>query len=249
MFDAITPSRIPGSPGMVAGYVAGSWPSYFGYTVNDHYEPSIRERFPHAIHVAIAVQAYQGGQVLDVEAGDATPAESVGWVRRMRRAGRIPTVYCNTSTWPAVRREFAAARVVLPLWWAAQYDGVAELVPGSIAKQYRNEPGYDVSVVADYWPGVDAARHAPAPGDGPQREDDEMNFGLIKVEGTTGEVYAWSAAGTWWHCPEAWRALVTEMPECTGLRVVSKMEFDAKRAISSSARAPQFVPTPAPVGS
>lgn len=158
MFDAITPSRIPHPPApqLVAGYVGGYWPSFYGYRDDTGvWVPGIREVFPTSRPVAIAVQASQDAQVLDVEAGDATPAQAPGWAVRQRRRGQIPTVYANTSTWPAVVAEFTRQSVPLALWWEANYDGAAVLAPGRIAKQYRNTPGYDVSVVADYWPGVD----------------------------------------------------------------------------------------------
>lgn len=155
MYDGITPARVPAGGDLYAGYVGGQWPSYAGMVT----------LYPDAVHVSIAVQADEDAQVLDVENFDATPAESVGWAQRQRERGQVPTVYCNTSTWPAVQAAFAAAGVDLPVWWAAQYDGVAQLVPGSIAKQYQSTPGYDVSVVADHWPGVDPAPPTPTPKD------------------------------------------------------------------------------------
>jgi hypothetical protein len=159
---------------MVAGYVAGQWPSYAGLVA----------RFPHAVHVSIAVEASQDAQVLDCERFDATPAQCPAWAQRQRRRGQVPTVYCNSSTWPTVRAEFAAQGVALPLWWAAQYDGLAELVPGSIAKQYRGDvpPGYDVSIVADLWPGVDPPR-PPTPA--PTARKDRTMF-VYKLEPATG---------------------------------------------------------------
>lgn len=118
--------------------------------------------FPGLVHVHIAVfSTTNSGTVLDVEPGNATPAESVDWVLMRREAGVDPTVYMNTSTWPTVREAFAARKVAEPHYWIAQYDGVAQLPAGAIAKQYADnirlgEP-WDISVVADYWPGVDSA--------------------------------------------------------------------------------------------
>ena len=148
MYDGITPSRLPASATIVAGYADGLYANL----------PTLRARYPHATVVSIAVTAsYSGAQVLDVETGDATPAQAPGWVKRRRAAGADPSVYCNSSTWPAVRAAFRAAGVAEPHYWIAQYDGVATIPAGAIAKQYRNTAGYDESIVADYWPGVDPA--------------------------------------------------------------------------------------------
>lgn len=155
MYDAVTAANILAAdrtPEIVAGYIdkirlepwsGGDW-----------------ALFPGAIKVQIVKKAStDAGHVLDVEVGDATPTEAPGWVLMRRAAGADPTVYCNASTWPAVRAAFQAARVAEPHWWIAKYDGDPTIPAGAVAKQYRGDvaPGYDVSSVADYWPGVDPA--------------------------------------------------------------------------------------------
>jgi len=157
MYDAVTAANIPAGARMVAGYIdriklapwsAADW-----------------ARFPGAVKVTIVKKAStDDGHVLDVEVGDATPGEAPGWVRMRRAAGADPTVYCNTSTWPAVRAAFAKAGVAEPHYWIARYDGDPAIPAGAVAKQYRGNvpPGYDVSSVADYWPGVDGNGNEPA---------------------------------------------------------------------------------------
>lgn len=153
MFDGITPSAVPAGAQLYAGYLNGHWPSY----------AALCAAHPAAVHVSISVTAsYNGGQVLDIETGDATPAQSVDWVINRRAAGVDPTAYCNTSTWPAVRAAFQARKVAEPHYWLAQYDNVASFPTawarvGVVAKQYADRGGYDISVVADYWPGIDPA--------------------------------------------------------------------------------------------
>jgi hypothetical protein len=150
MYDAVTAANIPADAGMVAGYIdkiklepwsAADW-----------------ERFPRATKVTIVKKAgTNAGHVLDVEPGDATPAEAPGWVRMRRAAGADPTIYCNLSTWPSVRAAFSDAGVAQPHYWIARYDGDPAIPDGAVAKQYLGNvaPGYDVSSVLDYWPGVD----------------------------------------------------------------------------------------------
>ncbi|GLY65481.1 hypothetical protein [Amycolatopsis taiwanensis] len=52
-----------------------------------------------------------------------------------------------------------------PHCWVARYDGVANLPVGCVAKQYINPPGsgghFDLSAVADFWPGIDPAPISP----------------------------------------------------------------------------------------
>jgi hypothetical protein len=154
MYDGITPSNLPAGAAMVAGYVDG-W--YANMT-------EMAARFPGATRVGIAVHAStDDGIVLDVETGDASPSQAPGWVVMRRSHGLDPSVYCNTDTWPAVRAAFAAAGVPEPHYWIAQYDNAAVIPAGAIAKQYQETDPWDVSVVADYWPGVDPVPAPPPP--------------------------------------------------------------------------------------
>ncbi|MEU4252980.1 hypothetical protein AB0F15_36830 [Amycolatopsis sp. NPDC026612] len=150
MYDAVTAANIPGDARMVAGYIdrirLAPW------------SPADWARFPQAIKVTIAKKAATNdGHVLDVEEGDADPREAPGWVRMRREAGADPTIYCNLATWPVVRAAFSAAGVAEPHYWIAHYNGDPAIPDGAVAKQYRGNvaPGYDVSSVVDYWPGVD----------------------------------------------------------------------------------------------
>jgi nucleoid-associated protein YgaU len=153
MYDTVDAHSAPAGAGLLAGYVNGKYANM----------DALRKRYPHALLVGIAVTAdHDGGVVLDVERGDATPAEAPGWVTMRRHDGVDPTVYCSASIWPQVRAAFHVEHVAEPHYWIAQWDDRAVLPAGAVAKQYINTPGYDVSVVAAYWPGVD-----PHPGPPP----------------------------------------------------------------------------------
>lgn len=153
MYDSTHPEAIPLTAAMVAGYVDGAfvWP------------PAAWARFPTAVHVRIAVFASTNdGQVLDVERGDATPAQAPGWVRMRRAAGVDPSVYCSTALWPAVRAAFHAAGVAEPHYWVAAYPGSGPVIPaGAVAHQFAGSAtsggDWDLSVVANFWPGIDPA--------------------------------------------------------------------------------------------
>ena len=146
MYDAVTPGNIPATATLVAGYTDGHYANL----------DQMRQRFPHAAIVKITVFASDNeGDVLDVETGDATPAEAPAWVLKRRAAGHpAPCVYMNSDTWPQVIAEFRKAGVADPLWWVAHYDQQPTLTAGMWAKQYLSTNLYDLSTVAGPWPGI-----------------------------------------------------------------------------------------------
>lgn len=151
MYDSVSPLAIPVGAEMVAGYVDGHY----------RWSQADWDRFPNAVKVRIAVHPETNdGHVLDVEQGDATPLQAPGWAQMRRAAGQDPSVYCSYGVWGAVQAAFTRAGVAQPHYWIAAYPGPgAVLYPGSVAHQYRdtgfNGENVDVSVVADFWPGVD----------------------------------------------------------------------------------------------
>ncbi len=161
MYDGVTASRLPAGAQMVAGYVDGR------YKWSD---ADWRRFSPQTVRVRIAVFATTNdGHVLDCEPGNCTPAQSVDWALMRRRAGVDPTVYCNqldeTTGWPAVRAAFRARGVPEPHYWVAKYDGVQSIPAGAIGKQYEDDEthGWDRSVIADHWPGIDPPQEADMP--------------------------------------------------------------------------------------
>lgn len=162
MKDSTNWAAIPVSTQLVAGYVPPSsfaWPS------------QAWARFTGSILVKITPSASVHGagvQVLDVEKGDATPAQVPGWVSASLGAGQEPTTYCNLATWPAVISACLNAGTPVPQAWVAEWDGVQTLptvtVNGvtytAIAKQYADPAhgsggDWDASIVANFWPGID----------------------------------------------------------------------------------------------
>jgi hypothetical protein len=158
MADSTTSSDIPQSVEMVAGYIDGA------------YAWSILDWGIHVGHrlVQIATSAAtDGGQVLDVETGDATPAQAVDWALMRARAGVQPTIYVQRSRWDEVKAAFAARGILDPLYWIAEWDNQPGVMPGAVAHQYANPTlsggHYDLSAVLDYWPSVDPPPIQPGP--------------------------------------------------------------------------------------
>lgn len=164
MYDSTSPWDIPSNAEVVAGYVDGryAWPQ------------SWWDLFPNAVHVKISAIGRNTAPVGDVEVGCIWPVENaVDWVLRARADGYDPTIYVNQQNdWAPCRAAFQRRGVAEPHWWVAKYDGVRVIPDGAVGKQFahphdkdydgkrslrRWETGkhFDLSVVADYWPGID----------------------------------------------------------------------------------------------
>jgi hypothetical protein len=128
-------------------------------------------RFPAVPHVTIDVNGSDpaGCGVLDVETGDATPAQAPGWAKRRHQlhpGAYPPVIYCNRSTLTPVFNMMAAAglHVVKDFrLWIATLDNTRTVpdMTGVTAVQYAGQAQtgghYDESIV------YDAAWHAAAP--------------------------------------------------------------------------------------
>ncbi len=159
-YDAVTPSQIPAGAQMVLYYANGR----YAWSAAD------LARFPNAVKGSISVTASDlGPQILDVENGDATPEQGLEWVRAKRARGEDPSVYASISTWDdALVPLFARAGEPLPHAWKAGYRNppAPYMAAGAVATQYMGgmTAPYDVSLVAAYWPGIDAApQPSPTP--------------------------------------------------------------------------------------
>jgi hypothetical protein len=178
----------PGQFSFIAGYVDGLYA----------WSAAQWALFPHATHVRIAVFASTNdGHVLDCEPGNqGDPGQAVDWVLMRRAAGVDPTVYCGRNTWwPTIRADFRARGVPEPHYWVADY-GVDQNNPqipaGAIALQFADAGPYDLSVVADYWPGVDPK---PVPAQAPPKEYPML---IIRTIDGTPDEYA-QLDGRYWH--------------------------------------------------
>lgn len=171
MYDSTSPWDIPRDAEMVAYYVDGryAWPQAW------------LDLFPNAQKVSISAIGVKPAQVGDVEVGCIwPPSNAPAWLEMARRAGYNPSLYVNElNDWAPTRSAIAAAGVEQPAaWWTARYNGVRQIPAGAVARQFAHphdgdgiannpwETGkhYDLSIVADYWPGVDD--HGPGGGGG-----------------------------------------------------------------------------------
>lgn len=117
LYDSVTAANEPDGPGNLGAGYGDGWYNNWAQVV---------ARFGTRAVLEVCVNpADQVGNCLDVETGDANPADAPGWTARARTRG-IPVVwnYCNASTWPAVIAAYLDAGARLPdRWWIADYTG------------------------------------------------------------------------------------------------------------------------------
>lgn len=170
---------------MVAGYTDGR----YAWSAADW------ARFPDADKVTITALGRDNATVLNLEPNGYWPADlGVAWVRRARARGVDPSIYCNyRNHLRLVKAAFDRAGEPYPHFWVAEYDGVTVIPEGCVAKQFAapegtgaaHTPGhYDLSIVADYWPGVDPAPEPVAPQ--PKEVIDLSGFNGYALQVTSG---------------------------------------------------------------
>lgn len=129
-----------------------------------------------------------GGQRLTIAVLDTTPADEydvengnqdnpVDWAAAMREAGREPVVYCNESSALDVVTHFSQAGAKPPYFRIAAWteDGhppteVEDYGAGTVAVQYADRGGYDVSLISPAYP--DLSNRDTAAAAAPTEEDD-----------------------------------------------------------------------------
>lgn len=114
MFDSVSVDQIPVDAEAVAGYVAGSWPTF----------NTLVQRFPHAHRLSIAVNAGEDADCLDCEPGDAVPGDVPGWVSRQHQRGLDrPVVYASASSVQEIINLLSAHGIFRDryLIWSAHY--------------------------------------------------------------------------------------------------------------------------------
>lgn len=152
-YDSVTAGNIPSSAQDAAGYVGGFYLSWL---------PLSQRVPPFACLLKIAVSASLDGDALDVEKGDATPAQAPAWVQRQSpRPGWKPMVYMDVSSWLSVRQAFLSASQPEPWYWVAGYPSPVPTSPvipepwlmlGAVLWQYADMGPYDLSISSPSFP-------------------------------------------------------------------------------------------------
>lgn len=132
MYDSIEPGQIPAHAAAVAGYVGGRWPTY----------KQLLRDFPKAHHLSIAINAGEDADCLDIEAGDASPADAHGWWTRQHARGiSRPALYADLSTMPEVHADLQASGVQRGEYrsWVAHFTDQPHIPPGEDGCQWTQK--------------------------------------------------------------------------------------------------------------
>ena len=209
LFDSITVSAIPQDAEAVAGYTSGFWPTY----------NELVAKYPHAHVLSIAVTALHRARCLDVEPGDASPAQAPGWYRNLaERSQGLPVLYCSASTVAQLVSTMSHSGIDRDQYyiWSAHYTFREHICSASVcgypkadATQWTDKAlgrNLDQSLCHDYFFG---AKPAPAPA--PPKDTVDLDVGTmpdgrqeIFVQLKSGEIqHRWNAKdGGWvpdWH--------------------------------------------------
>lgn len=120
MFDSVVVTALPRDAAAVAGYVNGYYRTW----------PDVKRLFPNAKKLSIAVTSLANADCLDVEPGNASPADAPGWVKRQQKRGvKRPAVYCALSAAREVLAEIQKAGIKREevRLWTAHYTHTAHL--------------------------------------------------------------------------------------------------------------------------
>lgn len=134
IYDSASPNGLPGGTKVAAGYSDGSYPTVGAFQQNYH-----------APVITITTNGNLNAQVIDVEPGDATPAQAASWVAARHAEHKSATVYESASNVSTVLAALNGQRAYL---WVADATGSPHNFPGAAATQYQQGPVYDASSVS-----------------------------------------------------------------------------------------------------
>jgi hypothetical protein len=137
-YDSTTPSQIPAGQHEIATYANGA------------YAVSPSQVSGKQVLWVDTNGSDPSANVLDVEPGDATPAQAATWVQQRETAhpGQIAVVYTMMSDWGAAQQAISALPHSMQAnvrWWIADPTGTPHIVPGATATQWYWGPSYDIS--------------------------------------------------------------------------------------------------------
>jgi hypothetical protein len=139
LYDSVSPGSIPSSSQAVAVYADGN------------YQASPAQVGQRGLTLWIDTNGSDThADVLDVEPGDATPAQAATWVAQKLDGSPNSTaiIYTMRSDWGAVQQAVSQLAWWMPShtkYWIADPTGVPHIVPGSDATQWYWGQNYDIS--------------------------------------------------------------------------------------------------------
>lgn len=179
MGDAITPANLPAGLGAYAGYNAGRWPNV----------DVIRAAHPGVPILEITPELANSGECLDIENGDAIPADAPRYVELRAAAGIWrPVLYGSRAVLPAIAGALTLAGLPRSAYrlWSAHYGAGNHICGphscGSLVQadgtQWIDHGGWDESAMPDWFfdvtPPTPVSLPAPPPNPPAISEDDML---------------------------------------------------------------------------
>lgn len=188
MADSVTPSNLPAGFDVYGGYDDGSYSNI----------AAIKALHPNKPVVCFTVFARDNfGDCLDVEAGDATPAQAPGWTYMRRVSGHPqPMNYCSEGVRDTLLGEYAKQHITVPPLIIAAYPGNGAVLqqPHDAGHQFIDHGPYDESVVIDFMPGVDITPPHPSTIGAEMIASTPSGNGYWKVTPNDGAIYSYGDA-------------------------------------------------------
>lgn len=193
LFDSVDLGQFPVGPQAVAGYVDGAFAN----------AQALAARFPHARLLTIAVDPAHDAEALDIENGDATPADAAQWfARQVARGVQRPCLYASVGLMQAqvvpVLKAAGIGRDVVRLWTAhyaglhvCAHDTCGELAFPADGTQWTDRAygrSLDQSLLAaDFFGTVAAPSPATAPSPVPAWQEAMMQALPVLSEGAADQ--------------------------------------------------------------
>jgi hypothetical protein len=188
--DSVNPAGLLPGNQVYAGYGAGTFADM----------TQIKSRFPGKKYLEIT--PFVGpGDCLDVETGDATPADAKPFIEQWNPVNtNKPVIYANMSTMPAVKAALVGILRSRYYLWVALWDGNPAIPPGYDGKQYASVSGYDSNTFDDVMWATEPVTYPIAPAPPGQWANAAVMTGI----GTDGNLFqaVYNPATGAWSAPE-----------------------------------------------
>jgi peptidoglycan hydrolase-like protein with peptidoglycan-binding domain len=141
--DSVSPSGMNRGLSVYAGYGRGTYTNM----------QAVKQRFPGAKYLSVSPYVTVGVDCLDVEPGDAVPADCPAFVRGWTKVNTVkPVIYANASSMPSVISNLSKAGIARSQYflWVAEWDHNTAIPSQYDAKQYWSTSGYDADSFNDY---------------------------------------------------------------------------------------------------
>lgn len=134
--DSVSPGGMQPGKDVYGGYGAGGYEDY----------EEVKRDFPGKLYISVSPYVVAGVDCLDIETGDAVPADGPEFVRGWHKVNtNLPMIYANMSTMPSVKDALNAAGLPRSAYylWVAEWDESPNIPEGFDGIQFSSTSGFD----------------------------------------------------------------------------------------------------------